>query len=289
MTLYPDLFQPHNNSGRILAQLGRYSEAAAEFEKAHALDPRHTAPLWNLWELRLNRLDDPAGAEAHARTLGELQPDNAWIRHLVAWTDVALRRFDRAEQGMREVLSSLPLHPLASANLGHLLLRRGAVDDAVEIYADVLKQARAGVLDMSPSNSALFLGLALAADGRAAEARLVYAAEITGLTTPGRPSSVFDAGQLASLYAAAGERQQAERFARRVMEAQPAAPGVLYVLARTRALLGDQGGAADLLRKARAAGYDQPYFVLIDPALRSLQNHPVIEEIAVPERSRGLR
>jgi hypothetical protein len=71
------------------------------------------------------------------------------------------------------------------------------------------------------------------------------------------------------------------------MEAQPAAPGVLYVLARTRALLGDQGGAADLLRKARAAGYDQPYFVLIDPALRSLQNDPVIEEIAVPERSRG--
>jgi hypothetical protein len=37
-----------------------------------------------------------------------------------------------------------------------------------------------------------------------------------------------------------------------------------------------------LLRKARAAGYDQPYFVLIDPALGSLQNHPVIDEVAVP-------
>jgi hypothetical protein len=36
-----------------------------------------------------------------------------------------------------------------------------------------------------------------------------------------------------------------------------------------------------MLRQARAARHDQPYFVLIDPALATIRDHPVIDEIAV--------
>lgn len=60
---------------------------------------------------------------------------------------------------------------------------------------------------------------------------------------------------------------------------------MLYIVARTRALLDDTDGAADLLRKARAARADHPYFVLIDPAFRTMQDHPVINEIAILPRA----
>ena len=39
-------------------------------------------------------------------------------------------------------------------------------------------------------------------------------------------------------------------------------------------------GMKGIVYDARSAGYDQPYFVLIDPALAPLKDHPVIDELA---------
>jgi predicted Zn-dependent protease len=252
------------------------------FERAHKLDPRHTVPLWNLWDLELNRLDHPARAEQHARTLAQLQPDNPYIRHLVAWTAVALRRFDEAERITKEVLAAVPLHPFAFPNYGHLLLHRGAAREAADVYAQILEKIRAGQLDQSASDAALFLGIALSTDGRTAEARDVYEKQIAFLEAARvKMPSIYEQARLATLYAAAGHRAEAERVASDMLQRGQKNPWILYTLARTRALLGELEPAADLLRRARAAGYDQPYFVLIDPPLRALQNHPVIGELAV--------
>jgi eukaryotic-like serine/threonine-protein kinase len=284
-SLHPDMSQPYNNSGRILRQLGRDSDAVAMFERAHGMDPRHAVPLWNLWELHLNFLSDPVRAEAYVRTLAELQPDNGWIRHIVAWTDVAMRRYAEAEQGMHEVLSIIPLHPFAIPNLGHLLLRRGAAAEAVDVYRDLLDKARSGTLNASAADAALALGLALTEAGREADARQVYEKEIARLTgSAGGGSDVAAGARLAMLSAALGHRRRAESLAVRVVAEQPDNPWVLYTAARTHALLGDEQSAVDLLRRARTARYDQPYFVLIDPAFRAMQDHPVMEELAVPPR-----
>jgi tetratricopeptide (TPR) repeat protein len=280
-SLYPDMFQPYNNSGRILSALGKYKEAVEKFEKAHALDPRHTVPLWNLWELSLNRLDDPLAAERYAKMLESLQPDNPWIRHLAAWTDVAFRRFDRAEQGMRNVLSAVPLHMYAFPNLGHLLLRRGAAVEAVEVYRELLDNARRRLIDLSTPDAALFLGLALSAAGREAEARPIYESAVADLARPAAQSAPYAQAQLAALHAALGRRRQAEALSRSLRAAHPDNVWILYVLARAHALLGDAKGASDLLRRCRQAGWSQPYLVLIDPAFRTLQDHPVVAEIAV--------
>ena len=43
--------------------------------------------------------------------------------------------------------------------------------------------------------------------------------------------------------------------------------------------------AAALLQEARDRGHDQPSFPLVDPALRALKDHPVVERIAV--RTKG--
>jgi tetratricopeptide (TPR) repeat protein len=127
-------------------------------------------------------------------------------------------------------------------NSGRILIQLGRYPEAAAMFA------------------ALFLGLALTAAGRDAEARRVYQAEITRLTTGG-PSDRYAEGRLSTLHAAAGPRRQAESIAARLLARQPGNPWFLYTIARTRALLDDEKGAADLLRKARAAGYDHPYFV----------------------------
>jgi tetratricopeptide (TPR) repeat protein len=281
-SLHPDMFQPHNNSGRILMSIGRYPEAVEAFERARALDPRHTVPLWNLWDLKLNRLNDPLGAEKHAQALAQLQPENGWIRHVVAWTDVALGRFEQAERGMREVLDTLPLHAYALPNLGHLLMHRDAAAEAAAVYRDLLAKARARQINVSTADTALFLGLALAADGRQPEARQAYEAEIDSLVpATAKVRNPYNLATLSSLYAAAGRRREAARVAAELLPKFAENPWILYTLARTHALLGELDAAADLLRRSRAAGYDQPYFVLVDPALRALKDHPVISEIAV--------
>jgi eukaryotic-like serine/threonine-protein kinase len=280
-SLYPDMFQPYNNSGRILIDLRRYAEAAAMFQKAHELDPRHAVPLWNLWELRLNRLDDPEGAEARVRDLEALQPENAWIRHIAAWTHVARRRFDEAEAGTRQVLSLLPLHPYAFPNLGHLLLRRGAALEAAAVYDDLLSKGQSGVLELNQADIALFLGLALADAGRADDGRAVHLAEIERVNRRlAERADTFLEALLAALYAAAGHRVEADRISTAAVSRGPRNPWLLYAAARVRALLDDPEGAADLLRRARAAGYDQPYYILVDPAFRLMQDHPVIDEVA---------
>jgi tetratricopeptide (TPR) repeat protein len=280
-SLYPDLFQPYNNSGRILIRLARYEEAVAMFEKAHARDPRHAVPLWNLWDLQLNRLGKPAAAEAHAETLATLQPDNAWVRHVTAWTHVARRRFDAGEQGMRDVLAALPLHPLARPNLGHLLFSRGAAAEAAAIYEALLADAAQNVVRISGPDVTLHLALSLAADGRHAEARGVLDREIARLTAGQRQQgNEYEDVQLAALLAAAGESARAEAILARTASSRAQNPWVLYLAARVRALLGHADAAADLLRQAVAAGYDQPYLALIDPALAALRDHAVMAEIA---------
>jgi tetratricopeptide (TPR) repeat protein len=276
-SLYPDLFQPYNNSGRLLLSLRRFEEAAAMFEKAHALDPRHTVPLWNLWELRLNRLKDPVAAERHVTMLSTLQPDNAWIRSIAAWTDVAFRRYDKAEQGMRDVLSSVPLHPYAFPNLGHLLLKRGAVAEAITVFRELLQKSRERTINLSTPDAALFLGLALQAAGQTREARDVFDSAAAALAAE---SSVIAPARRSMLLAGAGRRTEAEALARQAASRHGHNGWVLYTLARTHALLGDVEGAADLLRRAGAAGFDQPYFVLIDPAFHALQDHAVVAELA---------
>ena len=110
--LYPDMIQPYNNSGRILDALGRFSEAAEMYDRAHEKDPNAPAPLYNAYYLRAGRLRDPAGTERVARALVALQPDFGGAAHTLAWSFVMQRRFAEAEEGMRAVHEARPREPL---------------------------------------------------------------------------------------------------------------------------------------------------------------------------------
>ena len=284
--LYPDLMPPYNNSGRILQQLGRFQDAAAMFERAHKADPRSPVPLWNLWTLCTGSLRDPARAEQAARAVISLTPGNAFATHALAWSFVAERRFTEAEDGERAALKIDPSNQYALPNLGHLLFRRGAPKEAITIYREVIKQAKEGRLKTGVEHAELSLGLALAAAGETAEARrtLVEAADRMRARARQKPLPPQDEAMVATMLAAAGRKDEARALAESAGRHAAGSVDVNYELARTWAVVGDRARAIRYLEGAVAAGYDDCYMIVIDPALASLQDDPAIEKLA-PRRA----
>jgi len=272
--LYPDMFQPYNNSGRILEKLGRYAEAAAMYERAHQADPRHPLPLWNTYYVYSNRLKNPPKAEGAARALVALDPDVAHARHVLAWSLVMQRRFAEAEEEMKATLRIDPSHARARANLAHLQLRRGAFEEAIAGY----RRLSTPTPSASPEHEALCLGLALQAAGRRAEAAAVTRAAADAMKVRGRrrPLDSGDEGLLAALLAVAGQTAEARACLARAERARdPVGPSTPWI-ARGYVALGDDERAAALVESALAAGSDDPYFVLIDPSLASIRDRPEI-------------
>jgi hypothetical protein len=54
----------------------------------------------------------------------------------------------------------------------------------------------------------------------------------------------------------------------------------LLSMARGYALVGDPDRAERLLQNAVEVGFNDPYYILIDPTLAGLQNRPALEELA---------
>jgi eukaryotic-like serine/threonine-protein kinase len=286
--LYPDLMPPYNNSGRILQKLGRFRDAAAMFERAHAKDPRSSVPLWNLWSLSVGGLHDPTGAERVSRMLIELLPTNAFAAHALAWSLIAERRFAEAEEGMRATLKIDPSHANALPNLGHLQFRRGAWTEAIATYREVLKQVKEGRIRTGTEHLELSLGLALAAAGEADEARqtLVEAADRLGARSGKKALPPEDEAMIATMLAGAGRKDAARAMAERAGAHAEGTIDVNYELARAWAVIGDRERAVRYLRGAFAAGYDDPYLIVVDPALAALKDDPAIETLA-PRRAEG--
>jgi tetratricopeptide (TPR) repeat protein len=280
--LYPDLMPPYNNAGRILQQLGRFRDAAAMFERAQKSDPRSTVPVWNLWSLSIGGLKDPARAERAARSLIGLLPGNAFARHAVAWCLVAERRFAEAEDGMRATLKLDPSNQYALPNLAHLLYRRGAPKEAAAIYREIIKEAKEGRLKTGVEHAELSLGLALAAAGETAEARrtLIEAAGRIRARAREKPMPPEDEAMVATMLAGAGRKDEARALAESAGRHAAGSIDVNYELARTWAVIGDRARAIRYLEAAVAGGYDDPYMIVIDPPLASLQDDPAVEKLA---------
>jgi len=272
--LYPDMFQPYNNSGRILQKLGRNAEAAAMYDRAHQADPRNPVPLWNTYFLSAGPLRDPPRAEAAARALVALDPDVPNTRHVLAWSLVMERRFDAAEAAMRETLKLDPSHAWALPNLAHLQLRRGAAEEALATYRRLGPKA-------GKEHDALCLALALRAAGHETEAASVAraAAEEMGRRARRNPPDAGDEALQAALLAVAGRTANARALLAHAEGARDPDGGDTLWLARAHAMLGEPDQAAALAEQALAAGADDPYFILIDPSLAPIRDRPEIDRL----------
>jgi tetratricopeptide (TPR) repeat protein len=161
-------------------------------------------------------------------------------------------------------------------------LRRGAAADAVVTYQQVLKLFREGRLKTDIVHVELSLGLALAAAGKSAEARrtLLEAADRFRTRDRKGPLPPQDEAMVATMLAAAGRRDEARSLAEGAGRHAKGSIDVSYELARAWAVLGDRGRAIRYLEEAWAAGYSDPYFILIDPPFAAVQDDPAIEKLA---------
>jgi tetratricopeptide (TPR) repeat protein len=275
--LYPDDVASYNNSGRILQSLGRYEDAARMYRRAMEVDPRSPYPLYNLWYVLNIKLLQPVEAEEVARKLLTLQPDSPWARHALACSEFSERRFEEAERGMRAVLEVDPLNSMALPNLAHLLYRRGAYEEAVSIYRDIYQRSHDGDEAGSGTFDSLCLGLALAGAGRPDEAREVWERELEA--NQARLDGGAATGRQVCLLAVLGRGDEAHRMAEELDREDLADPDVLFILAEAYSLLGDREAAVGALQRAFDAGYDDRYFVLIDPPLKGLDELPAVARL----------
>ncbi len=280
--LYPDNLSAYHNQGMILLRLGRFDEAAEALEQAARVEPRSAIPLWPLTRLYIFGLRDPVAADAAARRLATLVPDNPDALHLRAWTLVAQRRFAEAETATRNALAVDPEHQYAVGNLPHLLLVQGKAAEAVTAYRESRRLVLAGKIRGTEYWSDMVLGLALEQAGDAEGARQSFEAATRAKLAEYRaePDSPAEILELAMVRAASGQRDEAqtlveEALSKGVEEDQTN----LWTLSSACALLGDRDAALDALSKLIDAGFDDPYYLLIEPTLATLRGDPRLDAL----------
>jgi hypothetical protein len=95
-----------------------------------------------------------------------------------------------------------------------------------------------------------------------------------------QPLDVGDQGLRAAQLAAAGRGDEARVLLRALAREKEGSASLHLGLARGWAVLGDHERAIRHLEEADAAGFEDVYFILIDPPLASLRGDPAVERLA---------
>jgi serine/threonine-protein kinase len=282
--LYPDVVQPLNNAARILSVLGREDEAQTLYLRALEIDPDAAAPLWNLWIIYVQQTGRPVEGERVARELVRIQPESPWAHHALGWALVAQRRFEEAEDQMRRVLELDPGHSYGRANLAHLLFRRGGFEEAERIYRENWERSHPEDATDAAVFDTLCLALTLQRLERRADARELLERELEQMRgfELVRPLERDESAYRAGLLAAAGRVDEADRVIDEVVSTGELSPQTLMILSRVAALAGDLDRAVEMLQLAFERGFEDPYYILIDPTLQGLQDRPEIDRLVPP-------
>jgi predicted O-linked N-acetylglucosamine transferase (SPINDLY family) len=170
-------------SGVSLRALGRHAEAAEEFQKAVALDPRSAEAQHQLGNA-LKSLQRHTEAVASLRRAADLAPKNAVVWLNLGVSQLALAAREEAIASFRRAIKLEPGRPEALNILGSALLDVGRIGEA--------KKQLQAALRLKPAYPAAHdnLGRALRAQGRAAEAVAEFRAALSGQPTPGTHSNL---------------------------------------------------------------------------------------------------
>jgi serine/threonine-protein kinase len=202
---------------------------------------------------------DWAGAEREYQRAIALNPSLAGAHRNYAASLSNMGRHDQAIAEATRARELDPLSPFAGTTVGYRLFHARRYDEAIE----TLKRE----LDNGPSLTSVVLGYTYAATGKYTEAIAAYRLAIErGGNTPS--TQIY----LGAAYARAGDRQPAQAILKRLESGKsyvsPAELAVLY------AALGEREQAFKSLEKGFAARDLQLQFLGIDPAFDSLRDDP---------------
>jgi tetratricopeptide (TPR) repeat protein len=194
---YPGYWTARLNLGAILAERGKFAEAATHLRAGLALEPDSVDLHMNLGGV-LASLDDLAGAMDCFQQALRLGPANPEVHANLAMLEARLGRWGEAAEHYRTVLASNPQDARAHRGLGAALFRLDRLDDAAASFEKAL------ALDPRDYQSHYQLGRIAFRQGRLEEARTAF---LAGLEIHPLPEAHAD---LARVYTALGMRAKAE-------------------------------------------------------------------------------
>ena len=207
-----------------------------------------------------------AQAEAEYKRAIELNPNLALAHR---WYASYLRLMSRHEQAIAEIRRARELDPLStpvSATVGYIFFSARQYDQAIEALKQTLE------MDRDYSYTHLFLGFTYAAKGMHAEAIDAYQEAIRlGLDSP--LTQVY----LGAAYARAGDRAHAQEILTRLQTSQDyVSPGQLAILYTAQ---GEREQAFASLEKAYQEHDLQLQYLGVDPALDPLRSDPRFQDL----------
>ncbi|MBW3672263.1 MAG: tetratricopeptide repeat protein [Acidobacteria bacterium] len=305
--LDPNLAEVHVTFGEVLTRLGRYDEAILRFRQAldqrpdsapamlglaEALDRAGRDPdakamyeraiaarplFWGgynklgVFHYRRGQLDE---AEHQFRKVVSLTPDNTRALNNLGAISFSMGRFDEAAARFRE---SLALSETATgwSNLGTALYYLGDFSEAAGAFERATQ--------MSPDNHLFWMNrgdaLRWSRNGRK-QAPDAYrrAIELAEAAIDRDPGFAYAYAVIAASHAKLGEEEQAREVAARALSLSPDDSDVLLLASITAHLGGRDEEAADLLRRALAAG-GSAEIIRREPELSELRDRGIIEKI----------
>jgi serine/threonine-protein kinase len=244
---------------------GEAMQAAKEAaDRALRLDERSVIAHTALASVKALYEWDWAGSERDYRRAIELAPSDSGALHAYASHNLTPRaRFEQAIEALGRARDLDPLSPIVNAALGTAHYFAGECERGVEVLG--------GVLDLEPHFAIghFFLGRTLTALGRPAEAlrELGKATQLSG-------DSAEVAAALADAQVAAGNREEAEKIARRLDERATAGYVSPSLLAQASASLGRDEQALDRLERAADERSADLVWLAVRPVFARLREQP---------------
>ncbi|MEZ5961815.1 MAG: sulfotransferase [Hyphomonadaceae bacterium] len=156
IALRPNYGEAHSNLGNVQRDAGQLAAAEASYRRSLALQPEEVGPLFNLITVleeqgKLEEADQVIQrAEAAARRVLEVQPENAEAANVLGLACVALGRHDEAVEAFKRAAARTGyVDPWI--NLGNSLKNLGRMDEALA----ALDRAR----ELAPQSAAPLLAI----------------------------------------------------------------------------------------------------------------------------------
>ncbi len=269
---YPDASTYHNNLGAVYGLLGRYQEAANEYEEAIRAEPTLMIAynaLVTEYMIHLGRLD--LALEWSRRQMA-YQPESSWPYYNLAYAYIGADSIDNAIEALGRSLAFDPEFAVSLELLGHTLLLLGLYDDALTAYVHLLEATPHAV---EPN---YYMGIASELLGQNARARDYYGrfAQITQWRIEDQPDNPYYYIDLGIVRTRMGQKDRARAAAARATAIDPTAH---LSYARLSSVQGNADDSLEHIVRAIDGGYRDLIYVKFHPDFRLLRNDPRLTEL----------
>lgn len=136
----PDYWTARNNLGTVLAERGKFDEAATHLRAGLKIEPRSADLHLNLGSVLAaqNQLDEAMKSFLEALKIAPKNPD---VHFNLALVEKARGRWDKVAEHCRAVLAVSPRDAVAHRELGDALFRLTRLDDAAKAFSDAVRVA----------------------------------------------------------------------------------------------------------------------------------------------------